>query len=161
MVEFDFLMLLDSLFFMCCMLFSLLFKINFCRKNRIQAGFDCTQYRWIGDFGHLRTKNKPGKEDDEVLDEKSTRPTSNAVQNPAFLTVEKPVNKFLQVEKVWTPWRAMQKTSLLKIFPSSPHKFYVQTRSRTATVTSNVSVKSFNQTLLAPIAKNRYANAFT
>ena len=55
---------------------------------------------------HLRTENKPLKEDDEIFNEKSARPTgptTNGIQNPAFLTVEKPVNKFLQVENVRTP----------------------------------------------------------
>ena len=38
------------------------------------------------------------KEDDEIFYEKSTGP--DGIQNPAFLTVEKPVNKFLEVTKV-------------------------------------------------------------
>ena len=36
--------------------------------------------------------------EDEVFFEKSTGP--DGIQNPAFLTVEKPVNKFLEVTKV-------------------------------------------------------------
>ena len=40
----------------------------------------------------------PFKDDDETYYEKSTGP--DGIQNPAFLTVEKPVNKFLEVTKV-------------------------------------------------------------
>ena len=40
----------------------------------------------------------PVIEEDEIFYEKSTDP--NGIQNPAFLTVEKPVNKFLEVTKV-------------------------------------------------------------
>ena len=32
--------------------------------------------------------------------EKSVDPSTNGIQNPAYLTVEKPVNKFLEVTKV-------------------------------------------------------------
>ena len=32
--------------------------------------------------------------------EKSADPSTNGIQNPAYLTVEKPVNKFLEVTKV-------------------------------------------------------------
>ena len=40
----------------------------------------------------------PFKEDDETFYEKSVGP--DGIQNPAYLTVEKPVNKFLEVTKV-------------------------------------------------------------
>ena len=43
----------------------------------------------------------PLKEIDEIFNEKSADPTVNGLQNPAFLTVEKPVNKFLDIEKVY------------------------------------------------------------